>query len=187
MTQSAKLGLAAVSLKNYMESLRHINMPGISWSNVVVTAEVRPPDNDLGELLNLLWDMPQVWLAYPEVRFSADAEVARPRVLVIGDSYYWNLVQGGYVKHLFSNEQFWYYNSSVFRNGAKIPLRVKGDDLLKTLESQDFVMIMNTDACLGSLGNGFISQALNVLARNHGVRSGRLDEAEYDNRRGELP
>ena len=164
--------MMAVSLKNHMEGLRHIKMTGVGWSNVVVTTVVRMPDNDLGELMNTLFDIPQLPLAYPDVMFSADPAAVKPKVLVVGDSYYWNLIHGGFVKQLFGEEEFWYYNSSIFRNGEKSPFKVSEIDVKSEVERQDFVVIMNTDACLGNLGHGFINQAYNLFVRTPSFQDG---------------
>jgi hypothetical protein len=156
--------LAAMSLKTYMEQIGHIRLRDMSWTNVVVTTTPRGADNDLGELMNLLQDLPQEPMAYPEVMYSDDPGISKPRILVIGDSYYWNIC---FWNHLFSAEEFWYYNSSIYKNGQRTPLKVSQIDLKETVKNQNFVIVLDTEPCFANLGQGFITQAYQAFIKNN--------------------
>src|SRR3989339_457376 len=93
----------ADTLIKYMENLREIKLPQIEWSENEVSENPRDPDNDLGDLMNLLWDIPFPPLAYPKISFNTDGKV-KPKVLIVGDSYYWNLQNAGIIENVFANQ-----------------------------------------------------------------------------------
>ncbi len=108
--------------------------------------EMQGTDADAGDLLNLIWDIPPAEIGYPTLKFDSAGRV-RPRVLVIGDSFWWKIYNQGIHREVFApGSQYRYYNYEVFSdqwNGAKY---INDFDLRQVVEHVDFVVLcVNAD------------------------------------------
>ncbi len=153
----------ADTLIKYMENLRQIKMPRLEWSELEVSEIPRDPDNDLGDLMNLLWDISFPPLAYPKIYFTTEGKV-KPKVLVVGDSYYWNLQNAGIIENVFANQDFWYYNYEIYSNRQKQQQTVNDIDFRAEVEKNDFIILLTTDAGTANVGYGFIDKAYEIYA-----------------------
>jgi hypothetical protein len=86
--------------------------------------------------------------AYPYYQFGNDKSKYKPRVLTIGDSFYWNIFNAEIPKHIFANEAFWYYNHKVYPDFYSKPVFTSDLDLKKEVESMDVIMVMVTERFL---------------------------------------
>jgi len=105
-------------------------------------------DYDGGKALNLLCNMSREEFAYPFYRFGDDPNRFKPRVLTIGDSFYWNIFNAGIPKNLFANEAFWYYNHKVYPDFYSKPVFTSDLNLKKEVGSMDVIMVMVTERFL---------------------------------------
>lgn len=153
------MSLAVDSIVKYMEALRGIDMPDYKVVNYYSKPEIQSPDYDLGDLVNVMCKIPQPELGYPNYEITYNQNKVKPFVLTIGDSFYWNLYYDSLPQRLFSNVQFWYYNSSVYPETFNSPLNVKQLDVKAEINKQDFVIVLTTEAGLSNLGYGFIEDA----------------------------
>lgn len=158
------MSMAMDSTLKYMETLRGIDMLDYKVLNYYSKPEFQSPDYDLGELINVMCKIPQPELGYPNYEITQDPKKVKPFVLTIGDSFYWNLYYDSLPQRLFSNVQFWYYNSSVYPETFNAPLNVKQLDLKAEINKQDFIVILTTEAGLSNLGYGFIEDACSIFS-----------------------
>jgi hypothetical protein len=157
---------AADSIIRHIERLRGIDMPSMSREGIVMK-KAFGDDYDLGDGLNLLFTLRRDKLAYPDVKFEPAGGKTRPSVLVIADSFYWNLFKIG-ITEAFSNSDFWYYNKEVFhRTGA--PEGTAGQlDLRREIMKHDVIILLATESNLPEFGWGFIEDSYKL------IREGRL-------------
>jgi hypothetical protein len=123
---------------------------------------MRGTDADAGDLLNLIRDIPPAQIAYPKLQMDTAGKV-RPRVLVIGDSFWWKIYNQGIHREVFApGSQYRYYNYEVFSDqwtGAKY---IDDFDLKALVENIDFVILcVNTDN-LHRYPFGFVDQVLGL-------------------------
>ncbi|RMG17769.1 MAG: hypothetical protein D6730_23640 [Bacteroidetes bacterium] len=155
--------LAADSMTRYMEQLLHIRMPRMQVDSLLITNEIRPPDNEFGELLNLLRPYPYDSLAYPLLSFHTDSATTRPRVLILGDSYYRLLYDLGFQQQLFHPaSRYWHYFeqhiSPEHEGGASIDKSPAA--LQRVLEDTDLVLYVASATNLHRMGFGFTEAVL---------------------------
>jgi len=154
------MSFIADSMLNYIEALRNIDMNDVYIDSIEVESIPRSVDFDIGVTLNLLCGLQtNEVLAYPVYRFEENPAKEKPSVLVIGDSYYWNIFNTRIPKYLFTNEAFWYFYAQAYPESYYKPTWVKDLDLKAYIEKQDVIFLMVTERFLHKLGWNFIEEA----------------------------
>jgi len=153
--------LVADSLLNYIENVRNIDIPSISWDRIDIK-KARKDDYDMGYGLNLLFKLPRDRMAYPVLKFESDEGKSKPSVLVIADSFYWSLFKLGITK-AFSTSDFWFYNQEVYHTVVGPPTPVDQLSLWEQIQSHDVIILMATEANLPRFGWGFIEDAYQLI------------------------
>lgn len=170
------MSVVADSLLNLIGNTRGITMRK-AWIDTISVEEVaRPPDYDIASAMNLVYRLKENQpLAYPSYRFEGNAENKDyPMVLVVGDSYYWNIVNSDIPKELFKNEAFWYFGKLVYPDFYYNPTYVADLDIQKEVEKQEVILLMSTERFLYKFDWQFIDKLYSI----YGVTS-RLDRLYY--------
>ncbi|MBK7175462.1 MAG: hypothetical protein IPH84_20100 [Bacteroidales bacterium] len=107
------VALAVDSLVRYMENVSGKPMIDFGWDGIDLSRTPRDTDDDVAEGMNLLFPISSGELAYPRIRYNEVPGQVKPSVLVVGDSYYWNIMGSGISERLFSNNEFWFYNQEA--------------------------------------------------------------------------
>jgi SGNH hydrolase-like domain, acetyltransferase AlgX len=149
----------ADSLIAYLNELDGINIPEIKVQRYEKSKIMRSTDDDIEKGMNLWRDIPDNEMGYPIFQVVKEANKKYSKVLTIADSYYWGPFDWGMSRDLLGGGQFWYYNEMIFPESFEKELFVKDLDFRKSLESNDVVLIMVTDANLYKFGFGFVEQA----------------------------
>ena len=158
------MSLAADSIIRYIEKMRNIDMPDLFWDKI----EMAPPkisDYDIADGMNIKFRLKTFDMAYPNLQIQASEGKTRPSVLMISDSYYWDMFNFG-ISKAFTNDHFWYYNNQVYPNSFKSPVETSQLDLRAQIAQHDVIIIMATEANLPGFGWGFIENAYNLLNNN---------------------
>jgi hypothetical protein len=152
--------MCADSLISFIDDLLDKDIPEIYMHAMERDYEQRHTDYDLGNLMNLLCKIPGPEMAYPQIAYITENKY-RPDVLVIGDSFYWNLYYSGIPSNVFKSLDFWYYNSSYYNDGTDVPVcRVNEMNFAEQVFNRDAVIIMQTDGGLGNFGFGFLQDVI---------------------------
>ena len=151
---------AADTLIRYMEHLGDINM-----HNVVIgprtLGDARDPDDDFEQLMNLMRPMPKSRYYYANATPDDDTTAVKPKIIVIGDSFWWNIATQLPVRDFFSAVPYWYYFYSVHYDS---PHKTVNDlDIKEELLSADFVVIFYCATTLYRMNDGFSIDALEAL------------------------
>tara|TARA_Y100000589_G_C27186771_1_gene643032 strand:- start:1759 stop:2895 length:1137 start_codon:yes stop_codon:yes gene_type:complete len=123
-------------------------------------------DEDIESGLNLWQDIPDLETTYYKVSWEVNDSTSKPRVLLIGDSYAWGVVNRGVLKHSYDDGEFWYYNQVVHgpkhlgtADFGKTPFEVheikSKSDFHKTLKQFNAIVLLSTDANLHKFPFGF--------------------------------
>lgn len=158
------VALATDSLIHYIEKDRGIDMVDFSWNGFDFPDTLRNPDYDIAEGMNLLFNIPHYPMAYPKVQFGNVEGKARPNVIVVADSYYWNIFGKGYSSRIFNDNNFWYYNVEAHNPEWTATRKTTELDMAKELGKADVIIIMATEANLYRFPYGFIDRAYETLA-----------------------
>jgi hypothetical protein len=114
--------------------------------------------------MNLLWPLPSPMLAYPDYQFSEVVPEQKPDVLVVGDSYYWNIFNTRIPAEMFTEEAFWYFNALVYPDHYYAPTRVEDIDIRKEIERRDFIFLMVTERFLYKFDWAFTDMLFDIYA-----------------------
>ena len=139
------MSLAVDTLIGFIEDTCKLDLPDIYVDEIIVSDSLRSTDYDAGKPLNLLWNLRNVPMAYPQMRYENNPDKDRPNVLAVADSYYWNIFNVYLPHNLFNNEAFWYFNSLVYPEFYYGPLYTEDLDLQAEVEKQDIILIMVTE------------------------------------------
>jgi len=161
------MSLAADSMIRFIEKTRNIDMPDLYWD----TIELTPPkisDYDIADGMNIKFRLKTFDMAYPNLQIQASEGKTRPSVLMIADSYYWDMFNFG-ISKAFSNDHFWYYNKQVYPDSFKSLLETSQLDLWAQIAQHDVIIIMATEANLPGFGWGFIENVYNSFHINNAI------------------
>ena len=116
------------------------------------------PDDDLEQLMNLARPLKKEPNYFANTVFEADSTADKPKLITIGDSYYWNIINYTPFHLAFSATPYWYYYSSVHLDDRH--QNVKELDLLDEVLSSDFVMLAYSTQPIYEMSNGFTQDLL---------------------------
>lgn len=149
--------LVADSIINYIQYLKHIDMPNLIYNEIDLKQPIYS-DYDIADGMNLLFRLKSFEMAYPKISTEDAKNKTKPNVLVISDSFYWDMFSFGISKS-FNNGHFWYYNNYVYPESNKKNLMVNRLDLEKEINNHDVFIVMAGASNLHGLGWGFFDNA----------------------------
>lgn len=149
--------LAADSLVKKIGKMRHTAMTKLVLDKLEVKTENEQGDYDIGEGMNLFFQLDTYPMAYPVYHFEK-SQAPQPKVLFVSDSYYWGMFNAGFSTEVFGGGQFWFYNKEIYPDSYQSPLNVENIDIQQEVEKQDMVVLVCTDANLYKFAFGFIDQ-----------------------------
>ena len=177
--------IAFDSVNHRLEQLTGQDLPELVIDGIEVSDEQRGDEADIFRGLNLPQAPSGYPLAYPNWRPDPTSTPA-PKVLVIGDSFYWNLYFNlGYSQHFFNGGDFWYYFEQALRSGANVG-NPKDFDLKAELSTYDAVVLVGTEPHYWDIGQGFIGHLADQLTNGEAIPLTEAEIAEriqlvYDN------
>ncbi len=154
--------LAFDSLCKYMAGLQQAPLPQLHINSVEYSDVPKYTDNDIEQGINLLFDLPFGPYAYPSVSWSSPANVKKPHVLMVADSYWWNVFNSGYINAAFSGNDFWFYNKEVTFSDGQPKAGTDTLNICHEIHKSTFVIIMATEANMYRFGFGFIERLYDV-------------------------
>ncbi len=154
--------LSTDSLVRYIAYKQHITLPNIVWKNIKISRKLRNVDRDIELGMNLLFPLSNVPMPYPKLEIQ-HSNKASQRLLVIADSYYWQIYSSGIPQKVFRKQQFWFYNKQVrpLRNGRL--LYTDELDFKQEMENQDIIVLLCTEPVLKRFFWGFIDDLYNMF------------------------
>jgi hypothetical protein len=163
--------LVADTLFKYIEKISGFDLVDFHAEKGEITStKLRYTDNDIGEGMNLLWDIPNYPVYYPKIVFEADSTKKKPALLGIGDSFgqsFWGFYP--YFDNLFNNKtQYWSYfklitwpDELAWKN-----IQIEDIDLRFNLKKYDIILIVSTEQNLANFDFGFIEKVYPILKEN---------------------
>lgn len=148
--------LAADSILKTIEMDRNINVPDMNYDEIRIE-KGKNTDIDIENGMNLLYRLKPENLAYPEVKFPINLKPGetKPSVLVIADSYYWQIYSMG-ISNIFDRSDFWYYFKSAHSTRYEKSKKIEEVDIIDEVNQHNVIIIMSTDVHLANFGWNFI-------------------------------
>ena len=154
---------AADTLIRYMEWLSDSNMVNLTMGSMF--QRTLKPDADLESLMNLIWPLQKAPNFLAEACYDYDTTAWRPRLITIGDSFYWNILNFTPVWDVFKGVPYWYYYSTAYFNDddLKVTHKISELDVLQEVINADFVMLSYSTVALYNMSHGFSEALLEKL------------------------
>ena len=152
--------LSIDSIIKYINTIHTDNkIPELLIRDIETSAnKMKGTDDDIEKGMNLLFNIKDLQMGYPQIEIQNDTSASPPKVLTVADSYYWSMFNWGLSKKAFNHGQFWYYNKQIFPESYKKPLNVIDINIREEVEKNDVVLLLFTDANLHRFAFGFIDQ-----------------------------
>jgi hypothetical protein len=167
---------------------KEMNEFGWDKRNLPLSTTMESVDDDIGLGMNLYWPIEVLPMAYPRVGVNTKYGVdignkgIQPKIAVISDSYFFNILQLPLTPDLFREVNFYYYNKQVH----KWPIReiVTSDALaqMQDIEKSDVVFVMATECNMDQIGWGFISTAYRYFVLGEHFDTLAMRTEKYKNR-----
>jgi hypothetical protein len=148
------------TLIRYMEHLDSINMHNLVIGPRYLHSAI-DPDDDLESLLNLVRPLPKPKYYYADVKADDDTTATKPKIIIVGDSFWWTIAVQLPLGEIFSESPYWYYNSSVYYDPRYNS--VDELDLTEELLTADFVVLFYCATQQYRLNDGFTLKAIEAL------------------------
>jgi hypothetical protein len=168
---------AADSLFRFMGDLKGIELPHLTIGELH-EGDNHGADNDLEKLLNLTLPIRkrQGYSPTAEVTAECGPNSVKPKVLFIGNSFMWGIVNQVPMQEVFDEVEFWYYFSTAFTGN---PLEATGPvvdyNLLEKLLDFDYIVWFTTGNQLNKGTNGFAPAAMLTLGVDDSIRRAYID------------
>lgn len=155
---------AVDSLSRLMGDLKGIKLPIMKIGEAYNTRERdHDYDNDLELLLNLAFPLRHQYGYCPrhKVNIEHDSTTVRPKVLFVGNSYFWAINQFVPLSEMFENTEYWYYFSTAyFGKDLTQTENVLRLDLVEKLLDFDYVVWFTTGNQMNKGTGGFAERVI---------------------------
>lgn len=161
------------TLLKYLDAKTPYNIPTIQLKEGKTTKEnYRFTDYDIGEAMNLLWNVSNDNLYYPIIEYKTKNK-KKPTVLGVGDSF----IQSFYgfyptFDSSFSDQsQLWFYNKIIDWPERIRQHQIKSSwlDLKTEIEKTDIVILEMSEENIRQTGYGFVDELYNLLTKESTV------------------
>ena len=163
---------AADSLFRFMGDLKGIELPHLKIGELH-EGDNHGADNDLEKLLNLTLPIRkrQGYSPTAEVTAENGPNSVKPKVLFIGNSFMWGIVNQVPMKDVFDEVEFWYYFSTAYTGDPLMPNgNVVDLNLLEKMLDFDYIVWFTTGNQLNKGTNGFANSAILAFGVDDNVR-----------------
>jgi hypothetical protein len=147
--------LVADSLIKQVSALSQKPFPTMKLLRIEQDSKPRDRDDDIELGMNLLRNLPDFKMAYPKFKVQPlQAGQKAPRVLVIGDSFYYGMYNWGMMQSVFEGGEFWYYNHERLEPGKETRYIEDMKNYAEEVGQFDVVVLLLTEANLSRFGFG---------------------------------
>ena len=151
--------LAADSIINYINTIQKKKyVPKLLISEIQISSEMRDTDDDIEDGMNLLFEIQDLQMGYPQLKIEKKSNLNQAKVLTVSDSYYWGMFNWGCSRDIFNEGKFWYYNKEIYPDSFTKSINVDDINIMEEVEKNDVIILLSTDANLYKFGFGFIDQ-----------------------------
>ena len=158
---------AADSLSRLMEELKGFSLPKIKIGEAYpVSNKDHDYDNDLELHLNLAFPLRHQFGYCPRHRVSVeqDSTTVNPKVLFIGNSYFWAMNLFVPLTQMFETTEYWYYFSTAYYGDSLTETAsVNRMDLVEKLLDFDYVVWFTTGNQMNKGTSGFAEKVITNL------------------------
>lgn len=164
------------SINRYIGRLLHQPMPDLVITGGTWTDSLRYTDDDLMKGMNLLFDLPKTRMYYPAYHFNT-AGKSKPRLLTVGDSFWWNEFVSPADTGVFSDSHFWFYFNEFHTHQSGILAREQVK-IADEIGSRNVILLISSDINIPKIGWGFVEAAIAALPPETNERMKKIIQTE---------
>ncbi|MEO0896989.1 MAG: hypothetical protein AAFY71_11355 [Bacteroidota bacterium] len=154
------------TLYRRIEDMTGLDMIDYSYQDTIKTKRPNKIDRDLADAANLLWSsLVKETYQYPKLKLEESQGKDKPSVLIIGDSFFWNIHQER-IPHQFFAEDFifYYYFREAYNLGEKHwSTLAELPDFEEVIANRDLIMVMINLTNMQSCCWGFLNDMRDSL------------------------
>ena len=159
----ATMPFVADTILQKIAAVKHYPMPHVVYGDSNFTYRYKGSDRELEGQLNLLFPLRHGKIPMPEYSLQEDRAYRKPNLLVVGDSYFTQLRNTGFMK-AFNQVDYWKYNdeaiSSIPERNGKMPLVNR----YEIITQADVILLVFTDMHAYDYLFGFLRTVERTLA-----------------------
>lgn len=148
-------GIALDSLSKYIEKKRNIKMVDVKLKDIVYYDTLQHSDLDISRLMNLLVEPDFYKMPAPIWKVKKGKNNVKPKLLIIGDSYGYGLIDSPITNELFSKVEYWYYNKIVVEERELKGSEIKNLNVVEEIKKFDVVLLLSSETNLFKFDFGF--------------------------------
>lgn len=163
---------AADSLFRFMGDLKGEELPTLHIGTLH-ESDNHGADNDLEKLLNLTLPIRkrQGYSPIADVTVESGPNSVKPKVLFIGNSFMWGIVNQVPMRDVFDEVEFWYYFSTAYTGDPLMPNgNVVDLNLLEKMLDFDYIVWFTTGNQLNKGTNNFANSVILTFGINDSLR-----------------
>lgn len=170
--------LALDTIVNYCKINYKLNLPEINWTEIKLNNKLQNTDRDIERGMNIIQELNNYPMPYQNIKVSKHSKDA-PNMIVIADSYYWQLHNMGLSHNIFKKGQFWFYNKKVYGkvNNQKM---VKNLNLKEELLNQKLILLFCTEPVLKKQYWDFINMAYDAFFNTDQINNELENKKQID-------
>ncbi len=160
----------ADTLVRFIEGKTGWDLPNVHITKMNYSTEPRYYDNDIASSMNLFTELKPDSMAYPDFEWDPKTADNPKKLLIIGDSFGWDLVENLRLgQDCFDEMEFWYYNLTVHTTDSRLnrrdnlPYLIRHKDLHQVLDEYDAFFIVSNEPNVYFRGWRFPKWALQTI------------------------
>lgn len=150
------------TILSYCTKKYGFNLPEISWSEVRLTDKLHNTDRDIERGMNLIFNLDNFKMPYQDIKIGKQSD-STAKMIVVADSYYWQLQGMGITDKVFRDGQFWFYNNQIFPKRKDNKKWVKDINLKDEILDQNLILLLCTEPVLKRQYWDFINKAYDAF------------------------
>ena len=170
--------LATDSMIHYFQEKLDWKLNELSFDRVhpQLTTQMQSVDDDVCKGMNLMREIPPLPMAYPPVeyntKYSVDMGGDKPRMLVISDSFFWNIFgQMELAPSIFEQIDFLFYNTQWHTLPGRQMTYTDPLSVMHCADEADIIVVMANECNLDNIGWGFTTTAYDYYVAGKKVDS----------------
>lgn len=166
--------LATDSLIKYCSANLGVEMNelAVDFNHVQLTTQMQSVDDDVCKGMNLMQDIAPLPMAYPAVNFNQKLDPYLPRMMVISDSFFWNIFgQMDLAPTVFERIDFLFYNTQWHTLPGREMTYTDPLSSAKCAEQADVIVVMANECNMDNIGWGFLDTAYDYFVAGKKVDS----------------
>ena len=116
--------------------------------------------------MNLLFEYDNIKMSYSKYIFEKSKIEKKLNVLIVGDSYGYNILNTGITNEIFNKTEFWYYNKGISPKRKNHSNKVKDLKILDEIGKFDVIIVLSTETNLFKFGLVLLTNFTKLYLKN---------------------